>query len=97
MPGTGKTTLVKHIIEALKVPEDKIVYCAYTGKACKVLQQKGNTNVLTLHKLLYSFRPNPDGTYSIEIEPGDNISEIKEKAWNTCYQEVEKQIQQLAE
>lgn len=64
MPGTGKTTLVKHIIEALKVPEDKIVYCAYTGKACKVLQQKGNTNVLTLHKLLYSFRPNPDGTYS---------------------------------
>ena len=34
---------------------------------------------------------------TIEIEPGDNIAEIKEKAWNTCYQEVEKQIQQLTE
>ena len=61
--GTGKSTLVKFIVSALHIPEDDIVYCAYTGKACKVLQQKGNNNVLTLHKLLYTFQALPDGTY----------------------------------
>ena len=61
--GTGKSTLVKFIVSALHIPEEEIVYCAYTGKACKVLQQKGNNNVLTLHKLLYTFQALPDGTY----------------------------------
>ncbi len=51
--GTGKSTLVKFIIQALGVPEDQVVYCAYTGKATSVLASKGNKNTSTLHKLLY--------------------------------------------
>lgn len=34
---------------------------------------------------------------TIEIEGTDNIAEVKEKAWNTCYQEIQKQIQALEE
>ena len=61
--GSGKSTLVKFIVSALQVPEDRIVYACFTGKACNVLQQKGNKNVRTLHKLLYEFRPKSDGTF----------------------------------
>lgn len=61
--GVGKTTLVKHIIAALDVDEDDVVYCAYTGKACTVLQNKGNRNVSTLHRLLWEWRPMPNGKF----------------------------------
>ena len=61
--GTGKTTLVKHIIAALNVDEEDVVYCAYTGKACTVLQSKGNRNVSTLHRLLWEWRPMSNGKF----------------------------------
>lgn len=65
--GSGKSTLVKFIIEALSMcgidPERDVCFCAYTGKACNVLQKKGNQNVSTLHKLLYEHIPKVDGTF----------------------------------
>lgn len=61
--GVGKTTLVKHIISALGVDENDVVYCAYTGKACTVLQSKGNKNVSTLHRLLWEWRPMSNGKF----------------------------------
>ena len=61
--GSGKSTLVRFIIAALQIPEEEIVYACYTGKACNVLQQKGNKNVCTLHRLLYEHFPKPDGTF----------------------------------
>lgn len=63
----GKSTLVKFIISALTQynidPEKDVVYTSFTGKACQVLQKKGNKNVSTLHKLLYDFKPLPDGKF----------------------------------
>ena len=62
--GTGKSTLIKFIIEALPgVNEDDVVFATYTGKAAQVLAKKGNKNVTTLHKLLYESFPRPDGTF----------------------------------
>lgn len=61
--GSGKSTLVRFIIEALDVEEDKICYCAFTGKAAEVLRKKGNKNVCTLHKLLYDHIPKPTGGF----------------------------------
>ena len=66
--GTGKSTTVRYIIAALAAefnidPETDVCYCAFTGKACTVLQSKGNKNVSTLHRLLYEYRPNADGTF----------------------------------
>ena len=61
--GSGKSTLVKFLVAALQIPEEEVVYACFTGKACNVLQQKGNKNVSTLHRLLYEHRPKPDGTF----------------------------------
>ena len=56
--GTGKSTLIKFIIAALGVdPEKDVCYVAFTGKAATVLKQKGCTNAITAHKLLYRARP----------------------------------------
>ena len=63
MRGTGKSTLVNFIVKALNIAERDIVYTAFTGKACQVLQKKGCKNVSTLHKLLYTSYPRPDGTF----------------------------------
>lgn len=61
--GTGKSTLVRFIIEALGVEEDKVCYAAFTGKAAEVLRKKGNKNVYTLHRLLYEHFPKPTGGF----------------------------------
>ena len=61
--GTGKSTLVRSIIDALDVEEDRICYSAFTGKAAEVLRKKGNKNVSTLHKLLYEHIPRPAGGF----------------------------------
>ena len=62
--GSGKSTLIKFIIDALPVnPEIDVAYAAFTGKAATVLQQKGCQNAVTAHKLLYRAKPMPNGTY----------------------------------
>ena len=63
--GTGKSTLVKFIVQSLPGidPEYDVVYATYTGKAAQVLISKGNENSMTLHRLLYDSVPKPDGTF----------------------------------
>lgn len=62
--GSGKSTLIKFIIDSLPVnPEKDVAYCAFTGKAATVLQSKGCQNAITAHKLLYRAKPMPNGTY----------------------------------
>lgn len=61
--GTGKSTLVKFIIEALDVESSKVSYAAFTGKAAEVLRKKGNENACTLHKLLYDHVPRKGGGF----------------------------------
>lgn len=61
--GTGKSTLVRAIINTIDLPEESVCYATYTGKAAQVLQQMGNHNAMTLHKLLYESKPLGDGTF----------------------------------
>ena len=63
--GTGKSTLVKFIVQSLPGidPDQDVVYATFTGKAAQVLMSKGNQNAMTLHKLLYESIPRPDGTF----------------------------------
>ena len=62
--GSGKSTLIKFIVDALPIdPEKDVAYVAFTGKAATVLQQKGCQNATTAHKLLYRAKPMPNGTY----------------------------------
>jgi len=51
-PGTGKTTIMKIILEMFKAQELKTVLCAPTGKAAKRLSESCNEKSLTLHRLL---------------------------------------------
>ena len=61
--GTGKSTLVKFIIEALDVQKERVCYATFTGKAAEVLRKKGNENACTLHRLLYDHVPKPGGGF----------------------------------
>ena len=61
--GTGKSTLVRFIIDALDVDEDKVAYATYTGKAAEILRKKGNPNAMTLHRLLYDSIPRQGGGF----------------------------------
>ena len=61
--GSGKSSLVRFIIDALNIYEDQVAYITYTGKASLVLRNKGCANSLTAHKLLYRAKEKPDGTY----------------------------------
>ena len=61
--GTGKSTLVRFIIDALDVDQKKVAYATYTGKAAEVLRKKGNPNAMTLHKLLYDSIPRQGGGF----------------------------------
>ena len=67
--GSGKSTLVRFIIDALDVEEDRVCYCAFTGKAAEVLRKKGNKNVSTLHRLLYEHIPRPAGGFFRKPKP----------------------------
>lgn len=69
--GTGKSYLVKYIIDAIGLPEEKVAFVAYTGKASQVLKEKGNPNPTTLHKLLY--RPIPQKNGSFSFKPKDSL------------------------
>lgn len=61
--GTGKSTLVSHIVDALDISPYDVCYVAYTGKASLVLKEKGCENSMTAHKLLYHSKEKPDGTF----------------------------------
>ena len=61
--GSGKSTLVRFIIEAMDIDEDRVAYATFTGKAAEVLRKKGNPNAMTLHRLLYESIPRRDGGF----------------------------------
>ena len=87
--GSGKSTLVRFIVAALNIPEEKIAYVAYTGKAAKVLAQKGCPNATTAHKLLYYAKPMPNGGYKFTPKPTieypvvivDEVSMLPRSMW----------------
>jgi len=51
--GTGKTTLARHIAEAV---DGEVKFAAFTGKAALVMRNKGCDNASTIHSLIYRAR-----------------------------------------
>ena len=51
-PGTGKTTIIKSIIEIYKQKKYKIVLCAPTGRAAKRMTETTGEDAQPLHRLL---------------------------------------------
>ena len=51
-PGTGKTTIIKSIIDLYEVQKKKVVVCAPTGRAAKRMTEATGKEAKTLHRLL---------------------------------------------
>lgn len=51
-PGTGKTTIIKFIIELFKREGKKVVLCAPTGRAAKRMSEATGEDATTIHRLL---------------------------------------------
>ena len=51
-PGTGKTTIIKFIIELFKNEGKKVVLCAPTGRAAKRMYETTGEEATTIHRLL---------------------------------------------
>jgi len=50
--GTGKTTIIRELIQRLKLHTRAIAVCAFTGKAASVLRSKGIRSARTIHSLI---------------------------------------------
>lgn len=89
--GTGKSTLVKFIVQALGIAPYDVAYIAYTGKAALVLKEKGNENAMTAHRLLYKSYPRKDGSffhmplrpleYPYKLIVVDEVSMLPQEMW----------------
>ena len=51
-PGTGKTTIIKFIIDMYKNEKKKVVLCAPTGRAAKRMTEATGEDASTIHRLL---------------------------------------------
>lgn len=51
-PGTGKTTIIKTIIDIYEERKNKVVLCAPTGRAAKKMTETTGKDASTLHRLL---------------------------------------------
>jgi len=51
-PGTGKTTIIKFIINLYKNENKKVVLCAPTGRAAKRMSEATGEEATTIHRLL---------------------------------------------
>ena len=51
--GTGKTTLIGHLVQQLSFLKKKSVLMAPTGRAAKVLSSYAGKSALTIHKKIY--------------------------------------------
>ena len=90
--GSGKSTLVKFIVQALQLDPEDVCYIAYTGKAAKVLIEKGCPNAMTAHRLLYQSYTRGDGTFFHKIKRPldyfyklivvDEISMLPKELWD---------------
>ena len=59
--GTGKTTLIGHLVQQLGLIRKKAVLMAPTGRAAKVLSNYAAKSALTIHKKIYFPKPDSGG------------------------------------
>lgn len=64
--GTGKTFLMQGVAAWLQAQSRTVLFAAPTNRAAKVLHARTGTPVLTLHKLLYTYR---DEQYALAPRP----------------------------
>lgn len=67
-PGTGKTTIIKCVIEIYKEHKRKVVLCAPTGRAAKRMSETTGEEAKTIHRLLEIGKFDEDKLNSIDTD-----------------------------
>jgi ATP-dependent exoDNAse (exonuclease V) alpha subunit len=75
--GSGKTTILKGLVEYLNTVEKDFALMAPTGRATKVLKDKTGKEASTIHKSIYSFE------HLVELEEGESFIYCFETKENT--------------
>ena len=72
-PGTGKTTIIKCVIEIYKSHKKKVVLCAPTGRAAKRMTETTGEDAKTIHRLLEigKFEEDKLGSIDTDVSPVD--------------------------
>ena len=72
-PGTGKTTIIKCVIDLYKERQKKVVLCAPTGRAAKRISETTGEEAKTIHRLLEIGKFDEDklGSIDTEVTPVD--------------------------
>lgn len=65
--GSGKTTILKGLVEYLNAVEKDFALMAPTGRAAKVIREKTGQEAFTIHKSIYSYED------MVEVEEGDSF------------------------
>lgn len=65
--GSGKTTILKGLVDYLSSIEKDFALMAPTGRAAKVIREKTGQEAFTIHKSIYSYED------MVEIEEGDSF------------------------
>ncbi|HRG52235.1 MAG TPA: AAA family ATPase [Bacteroidia bacterium] len=66
--GTGKTTIVRSLVQSLPALNGKTVLLAPTGRAAKVLSNYTNKQAFTVHKKIYHKKPIYDGGFAFTLQ-----------------------------
>ena len=72
-PGTGKTTIIKFMIEIYKAHKKKVILCAPTGRAAKRMSETTGEDAKTIHRLLEigKFEEDKLGSIDTDVTPVD--------------------------
>ena len=72
-PGTGKTTIIKFMIEIYKAHKKKVVLCEPTGRAAKRMSETTGEDAKTIHRLLEigKFEEDKLGSIDTDVTPVD--------------------------
>lgn len=72
-PGTGKTTIIRCVIELYKTYRKKVVLCAPTGRAAKRMSETTGEEAKTIHRLLEigKFEEDKLGSIDTDVSPVD--------------------------
>lgn len=65
--GTGKTTIVRSLVQSLPALNGKTVLLAPTGRAAKVLSNYTGRQAFTVHKKIYHRKPVHDGGFAFTL------------------------------
>lgn len=97
-PGTGKTTIVKCILDMFKNLGQKVALCAPTGRASKRLSQATGEEAKTIHRLLDLDWKNGEGHFnynentklSLDAVIVDEVSMVDEFVFNALLNALER-------